>query len=182
MTVKPEAGLVINYDFVWKDEAAKGRIEGKDRPCMIVQLRKAKDDDRQFAYILPITHTPPGPKESGVEIPHQVARNLGLDDERMWIKTHEINRVEWPDNHYPFGVTPNRKGNMSYGVMRHDIGVQAFQQVAEQARNRTLAQVNRDEDIEQAKEPQRRPTRRQTGTPQQRTDNPRGRGGRGKRR
>lgn len=177
MTVKPETGLVINYDFVWKDEAAKGRTEGKDRPCMIVQLRKAKDDDRQFAYILPITHTPPDPKEGGVEIPHQVARKLGLDDERMWIKTHEINRVEWPDNRYPFGVTPNRKGDMSYGVMRHDIGAQAFQQVAEQARNRTLAQVNRDDEIEPASESQRRPIRQQIRTQQRRTNEPRGRGG-----
>ena len=146
MLVRPEAGLVVNYDFLWKDEEDRGRNEGKDRPCMIVETREVADLDGCHAYILPITHAPLNPGESGIEIPHSVASRLGLDDERMWIKTHEVNRVEWPERGYPFGVTPNRKGQMSYGVMRHDIAEQAYQQVVEQFRSGKIAQINRDEE------------------------------------
>ena len=147
MLVRPEAGLVVNYDFLWKDEEDRGRTKGKDRPCMIVATHEVGGLDGCYVYILPITHAPPNPREPGIEIPHSVASRLGLDGERMWIKTREVNRVEWPEGGYPFGVTANRRGQMSYGVMRRDIAEQAYQQVDEQYRNGKVVEINRDEEI-----------------------------------
>lgn len=147
MPVKLEPGLVINYDFLWKDERDKGQTEGKNRPCMIVAIREVDGLDGDHVYILPITHAPPNPKEFGIEVPRSVANRLGLDDGRMWIKTHEVNRVKWPKGRYPFGVTPNREGRMSYGIMRYDIAEQAYRQVAEQCQSGKIAQINRDEEV-----------------------------------
>jgi len=34
---EPEAGLVISYSYLWKEEEERGQTEGhKDRPCAIV--------------------------------------------------------------------------------------------------------------------------------------------------
>lgn len=45
-----------------------------------------------LAYVLPITHTPLDKDKDGVEIPLLTKRRLGLDEERSWIITTELNR------------------------------------------------------------------------------------------
>lgn len=151
MAFEPKAGLVIRFDFLWKHEADKGQLDGsKDRPCAIILTTKAKEDGKRDVMLCPITHTPPSKDETAVEIPHKLARHLKLDDERMWIKTDQLNTVEWPDNMLPFGVTPAFKGqNQSvFGQLHSDIGKQAFEQVRENARNRKLDTVRREMDID----------------------------------
>ena len=54
--------------------------------------------------------------------------------------------MEWPESRYPFGMTPNSKRQMSYGVMHHDIAEQAHRQVVEQYQSGKLAQINRDDE------------------------------------
>jgi hypothetical protein len=46
--------------------------------------------------VAPITHSPPDDPRSAVEIPPDVKKRLGLDDERSWIILTEINRFSWP--------------------------------------------------------------------------------------
>lgn len=36
----------------------------------------------------------------------QAHHHLKLDVDRMWIKTDQVNTVEWPENTLPFGVVP----------------------------------------------------------------------------
>ena len=181
MAVNPEVLLVVHYDYLWKSDDDKGRIESdKPHPAMIVQARDSDKFDGKHVYFVAISHTPPKADEGGVEIPQQVARKLGLDHERMWIKTHEINHTKWENGRFPFGIENNRHGEKVYGMMRHDVGKKAYEQVAERIRNRTLVQVNRDDEMP-ARKPESddspRQTRQQTRVPQNRTNNPRGRGG-----
>lgn len=42
-----------------------------------------------------------------------VKRNLGLDEERQWVITSEINLVDWNDP----GIVPVQPGQWTYGVI-----------------------------------------------------------------
>ncbi|MES2095328.1 MAG: hypothetical protein V4459_01075 [Pseudomonadota bacterium] len=46
--------------------------------------------------VAPVTHSMPDRPEDGVEMPARVKRQLGLDQERSWIVTTELNRFIWP--------------------------------------------------------------------------------------
>ncbi len=57
---QPAPGLVIRYNYLWADEAARGNEEGsKDRPAAIVMAVKHSGGDETHVYVLPITHSPP---------------------------------------------------------------------------------------------------------------------------
>ena len=80
---------------MWAGEAEKGQEEGlKDRPVVVVVARVVSGDRMQL-LVAPVTHRAPEAGE-GVEIPPAVKRHLGLDRERSWIITTEINRFNWP--------------------------------------------------------------------------------------
>ncbi len=92
----PDIGFVIRHAYLWWDEARTGREEGrKDRPCVIVHMRLNEHQELEI-YICPVTHTPPEHPEKGMEIPQGTKARLGLDDDRSWIITTEINRFIWP--------------------------------------------------------------------------------------
>ena len=117
MSLKPEAGLVIRYDFLWNAESKLGREDGKDRPCAVILLSKEREDKSRDVYVCPITHSPPDRGEAAIEIPYKVAKYLGLDDNRMWIKTHEMNTFRWEEGQIPCGVTRTPNGNWQYGML-----------------------------------------------------------------
>ena len=75
---EPEIGQIVRFDYLWRDEARRGRIEGgKDRPCAVILAMTRDGDGATLVYLAPITHSPPPPGHSAVEIPHQ-ARELSL--------------------------------------------------------------------------------------------------------
>lgn len=91
----PEPADVLSYAYLWADEAEKGQEEGlKDRPVVVVVARIAKGE-RTELLVAPVTHREPQAGE-GVEIPSPVKRHLGLDQDRSWIITTELNRFIWP--------------------------------------------------------------------------------------
>ena len=80
---------------MWADEAERGQEEGlKDRPAVVV-LAKTVRGDRPELLVAPVTHSEPA-DGTVVEVPGRVKRHLGLDDERSWIVTTELNRFLWP--------------------------------------------------------------------------------------
>ena len=92
----PEAGLVIRYGFVWRSQADAGREDaGKSRPCAIVVV-VLREEKSAIVTVTPVTHTPPDADALAVEIPLGVKRRLGLDGERSWIITRELNTFVWP--------------------------------------------------------------------------------------
>jgi hypothetical protein len=143
MGVTPEPGLVIRYDFLWKDEARTGREEGaKDRPCAVVLATRPKDGRREVV-LCPITHAPPRPGETAVEIPYKVARYLQLDSDRMWIKTHEVNTLQWEEGQLPYGVSRARPDAWTFGMLPQALGRRMFEQVRENSRRQALGIVAR---------------------------------------
>ena len=144
MAIDPKPGLVIRYDFLWKEEQRAGREEGaKDRPCAIILASRLGEDGSRDVVLCPITHAPPRKEETAVEIPHKVARHLGLDDARSWIKTDQINTVHWQKDRVPYGVTPVRAGQWTYGTLPQQLGKQAFAQVRDKSQQKALQNVRR---------------------------------------
>ena len=93
----PEAGLVISYAYLWHYEHQAGQEEGrKNRPSVIVLAIERASDGATVVTVLPITHSAPTNTASAVEIPPDVKRHLGLDDERSWVVVSEGNEFDWP--------------------------------------------------------------------------------------
>jgi hypothetical protein len=111
---EPSPGLVIRYDYLWIDEAALGRDQGKDRPACLLAASDAAVSPR-FVVILPITHTPPAGDTVGVEIPPKVKEAIGLDDARSWVIVSEHNVDEWPNG--GLAPLPGRPGIFAYGFI-----------------------------------------------------------------
>lgn len=111
---EPKPGLVIRYDYLWTNEAAAGRDQGKERPACLVAASDSTVRPR-FVVILPITHTPPDGRTVGIEIPAKVGQALGLDDEPSWIVVSEYNVDEWPSG--GLAPLPERPGAFSYGFI-----------------------------------------------------------------
>ncbi len=106
MFPKPIVGHVISYAYLWQSEQVLGQEEGlKDRPCAVILVIAAEDDDQRVT-VLPITHTPPVRPEFAIEIPSATKRRLGLDDHRSWVILTEANRFTWPGP----DLRPTRRG------------------------------------------------------------------------
>ena len=90
----PAPGLIVSYAYLWHLQREEGLTEGtKDRPCAIVVATEDEDGDT-LVYVAPLTHTHPA--GAAIEIPQSVKRRLGLDSDRSWIITSELNRFIWP--------------------------------------------------------------------------------------
>jgi hypothetical protein len=130
----PQPGQVIRYAYLWWNEARTGREEGtKDRPCSIV-LTRTTDAGRTVAYVLPITHTPPLKGEDGVEIPQATKRRLGLDGERSWIITTELNQFTWPGP----DLRPTAAGEYIHGSLPEKLMRLVLESVKKNAHNKQL--------------------------------------------
>ncbi len=139
------AGDVIRYDYLWKAEQEAGRRDGaKDRPCAVVLTSAALDDGSHRVIVAAISHTPPAPDEGAIEIPPKLARHLGLDENRSWIKTQQVNVLSWQPGRIPDGVVPLKDGSWKYGRLPGSLGKQLLEQVRSHARQTTLSQVDRD--------------------------------------
>jgi hypothetical protein len=113
---KPEPGLVIHYEYLWRHEYQRGEIEGRKlRPCAIVVAVHNGDGELE-AVVAPITHLEPIAPAEGVEIPLRVKRHLGLDEKRSWIIVTDLNAFFWPgaDIHHVPGAAP---GTFAYGFL-----------------------------------------------------------------
>ncbi len=114
----PEAGLVINYAYLWRRERLIGQDEGrKDRPSVIVLAVERGAEGASMVTVLPITHRAPEQPGEAVEIPLPVKRHLGLDDSTSWIVVTEGNTFVWPGydlrtrvrrDSYDYGFLPPR--------------------------------------------------------------------------
>ena len=136
----PKVGLVINYSYLWNREAAKGRDEGrKYRPCAIVIAVHGKT-----VAVAPVTHTPPHAGTEAIEIPQQIKRALGLDEERPWLVTTDINLFTWPGMDLR-PIDRARPDRISYGHLPPAFLQQVKKEIARHVRDRSLRQVNRND-------------------------------------
>jgi hypothetical protein len=113
---KPEPGLVIRYEYLWRHEHEAGRDHGsKIRPCAIIIAVK-KEAGLTEVVVAPITHEEPSPPSEGIELPLKVKQHLGLDDARSWVIVTDLNAFTWPgfDLH---PVSNTRGSRFEYGFL-----------------------------------------------------------------
>jgi hypothetical protein len=93
----PERGSVIRYAYLWADENAAGREEGrKDRPVVVLALSIHERDGKTRLLVVPVTHSPIADPRDGVPVPENIKSRIGLDKEPAWIITTEANAFTWP--------------------------------------------------------------------------------------
>jgi len=145
LNIEPKPGLVIRYDYLWNSEKKAGREDGyKDRPCSIVVAAPEKADGSRQVWLCAITHSPPEQGQTAVEIPPKVAQQLGLDQQKSWIKTHEVNSLTWEKGRLPHGITQAKSGQWEFGQLPQALRKKVFSQVKESSRTRQLYNVKRD--------------------------------------
>lgn len=136
----PEIGLVIHFNYLWKREHDLGRDHGRyARPCAVIVSRRRAADGAVIVVVSPITHSPPAGDTVAVEIPPAVKAHLGLDVERSWIVTDEVNEFNWPG----FDLQPNAAGRIAYGVLPNRLYLRVRQSVLACLGAQRLARVLR---------------------------------------
>lgn len=144
--MEPKPGLVIRFDYLWRDEHLRGQADGrKDRPCVIVVATKEREDGSRRVMVCPITHSPGQRNQTAVEIPPQLARALDLDEGRMWIKTHELISFTWEKDRIPAGMVRTPCGKWLHGIVPYAIREAVLAQVRQNNQQRRLSQVKRDD-------------------------------------
>lgn len=112
---EPEAGLVISYSYLWRNEFRQGNVEGlKNRPCAIV-LVVENDNLGNKVTLAPITHSEPLDSNAALEIPPKIKAHLGLDTERSWIILDDFNEFIWPG--YDLRPIRGKSGRYDYGFL-----------------------------------------------------------------
>jgi len=136
----PEPGLVIAFEYLWRREAEAGRETAKyARPCAIVLSRRLAGDGRTIVAVVPITHSSPAEGVRAIELPRRVKEHLGLDDQRSWVVTDELNEFAWPG--FDLALTPG--GEVAYGALPPRLFEQIRAAVLEAARAGGLGRVRR---------------------------------------
>ncbi len=139
----PQIGQIIRYDYLWRDERDRGRIEGsKERPCAVVVAMQKGENGIQLVYVAPITHSSPQAGQRALEIPAQAKTITGLDEDRSWLVTSEVNRVDWSDP----GIVPARPGQWLYGHLPRGIAKRALEDIVALSQQRALRKVDRTGD------------------------------------
>lgn len=134
----PRKGQIINYSYLWQREADAGRVEGrKNRPSAVVLAQKSGR-----VAVVPITHSPPLPGTKAIEIPLQVKRLLGMDNDRSWIITSEVNGFIWPG----YDLAPFEDGDISFGTLPPTLLKRVLMQVSWNAHEGRLSTVLRETD------------------------------------
>jgi mRNA-degrading endonuclease toxin of MazEF toxin-antitoxin module len=140
---KPEIGLVIRHAYLWWNEARVGREEGlKDRPCVIVHSRQNEHRETEV-YIAPITRTRPEAPERALQIPQATKARLHLDAQASWIITTEVNRFIWPGP--DIRAVPG--GAAAYGLLPARMTRDLVQKIKDNARDRALLIIGRDDAV-----------------------------------
>ncbi len=112
---KPEPGLVLSYDYLWKwQDEAGGDTGDKSRPCVIVLAAENNDGDT-IVTVVPVTSQQPRSGRGSVEIPAQVQAHLGLHGKQSWVVIDEVNKFVWPGP--DLAQIPGRPGSFHYGFI-----------------------------------------------------------------
>ncbi len=80
---------------------------------MIVVAIEGSNSSMPSVILAAVTHSVPLSADDAIELPSRVKQALGLDNQRSWIVTDEINRVRWDDP----GFVPVPSGEWSYGFL-----------------------------------------------------------------
>ena len=139
----PEPGLVIPFAYLWRHEHARGQEEGrKVRPVVVVLAVDPRSGGGPRVTVAAVTHTPPGPDGTAVELPPRVKNALGLDDARSWIVVDEVNQFTWPG--FDLHPVPGTTDRFAYGFIPPRFYDTVIGRILELAATRRVAEISRD--------------------------------------
>ena len=136
--------MVIRYGFLWSNEADNGFEESrKDRPCAIIVAAKQNEDGEITTILAPITHSPPNDQSTCMELPENIAKSLGLDDQKNWLRYDELNQFVWPG--FDLRQIPNQKDQYVYGHLPKPLFNKIREAILKRAAKKGRARlINRD--------------------------------------
>lgn len=112
----PVPGLVIRFQFLWRQDYLNGRETGeKARPCVVVVAVKRNDSGHIEVIVAPITHTPPTDPSQSIELSATTCGEAGLDFQRQWVRTDELNQFTWPG--FDLETIPGRGREIAYAMI-----------------------------------------------------------------
>jgi len=94
---KPRPGLVVGYDFLFREQADAGMENaGKPHPAAIILV--VEEDVQARVSLLAISHSPPrsGDEAYRLKLTAAECRQMGLDSGDHWINLRDINSFDWP--------------------------------------------------------------------------------------
>lgn len=139
---KPEPGLVISYNYLWRYQREVGEEEGlKTRPCVII-LAIEKHDGELLVTVAPMTHTAPSHSDEAVKIPLSVKRHLGLDSVDSWVVIAELNQFIWPG--YDVRFIAGDHARKAYGFLPRALFDQIKKAAVERYKKQRLLITKRD--------------------------------------
>lgn len=140
----PQVGLVISYEYLWRNEAAAGQLYGKkSRPCAILLVIQRKGQDEPVVAVVPITHSLPPDLEAAIEIPLAVKQFLQLDSERSWIILDDFNVFPWPG--FDLSPVPGNAGRYDYGLLPPRLFQTVIEKFTELRKRRPIPPTLRDD-------------------------------------
>lgn len=94
---KPRPGLVVGYDFLFRDQADAG-MENAVKPHPAALVVVVEHDVRTRVSLVAISHSPPSPGQARHYLKFKPAecRQMGLDSGDHWVNLRDINSFDWP--------------------------------------------------------------------------------------
>ncbi len=112
---KPRPGLVIGYDFLFREQADAG-MENASKPHPAVIVIVDGSDTLARVSVVAISHSPPsyGQARHHLKLTPAECAQMGLDSDDHWINLRDINSFDWPG----FDLARIASGNgYVYGTM-----------------------------------------------------------------
>lgn len=81
-------GTVIDYPYLFPEDAGRGREAGKDRPSAVVVRAPGPTGD--LVFLLALSTTPPRAGQAAYELPETEVRRLGTA-KRVWVRLDSYN-------------------------------------------------------------------------------------------
>lgn len=105
---KPSPGLVIGYDFLFREDEEAG-LENANRPHPSAVILVTQNGPNQRVSLVGISHSPPSPSEAQyrMKLTPSECREIGLDEGDHWVNLRDVNSFDWP-GYDLVPIAPNR--------------------------------------------------------------------------
>ena len=92
---EPPIGNLVAYEYLWLSQENTRHDGAKAYPVALIFAKKIIAS-LTLAYAVGMSHKPPHASEKAIEVPKKLKRHLGLDEDRSWIYTDQLNEFTWP--------------------------------------------------------------------------------------
>lgn len=137
-----DLGLVVRYEYLWHRRIGAPTAD-KDHPACVIATFRHEGVPDDFVVYLPISHTPPGEGEVGVELSAHAKRIAGLDWAPQWVLISECNIDIWPQD---IRTLPGQPERFHYGHLPPREFLRVRDQFVARYRDKRVKQVRRYEE------------------------------------